>query len=140
MENKYSELIVWLKNYPDATKITKDAYNEGVNIFATLNSNRSLLRFFQCRMIVERHKNMLHSQLTQILKSHIDVINVVEEKKAVVIVEQQKKEETKPLTLPKGTKPPKETKPTKETKEKKKDPPKKPTETKSSKKKQKPTH
>lgn len=133
MENKYSELIVWLKNYPDATKITKDAYNEGVNIFATLNSNRSLLRFFQCRLIVDRHKNMLHSQLTQILKSHIDVINVVEEKKAVII-EQQKKEKLK------TPKPPKESKIPKETKEKKKDPQKKPTETKSSKKKQKPTH
>lgn len=133
MENKYSELIAWLKNYPDATKITKDAYNEGVNIFATLNSNRSLLRFFQCRLIVERHKNMLHSQLTQILKSHIDVINVVEEKKAVII-EQQKKEKLK------TPKPPKESKIPKETKEKKKDPQKKPTETKSSKKKQKPTH
>lgn len=129
MENKYSELIVWLKNYPDATKITKDAYNEGVNIFATLNSNRSLLRFFQCRLIVDRHKNMLHSQLTQILKSHIDVINVVEEKKAVIIKETQKTEK------PKTSKPTKEIKPPKETKEKKKDPPKKPTETKSSKKK-----
>lgn len=126
MENKYSELIAWLKNYPDATKITKDAYNEGVNIFATLNSNRSLLRFFQCRLIVDRHKNMLHSQLTQILKAHIDVVNVVEEKKAVVIIEQQKEKEPKtpiPPIPPKGTK------------EKKKTPPKKTTEIKSSKKK-----
>lgn len=125
MENKYSELIAWLKNFPDATKITKEAYNEGVNIFATLSSNRSLLRFFQSRVIVERHKNMLHSQLTQILKAHIDVVNVVEEKKAVVIIEQQKEKEPKTPIPPKGTK------------EKKKTPPKKTTETKSSKKKQK---
>ena len=123
MENKYSELIAWLKNFPDATKITKEAYNEGVNIFATLSSNRSLLRFFQSRVIVDRHKNMLHSQLTQILKAHIDVVNVVEEKKAVVIMEQQKEKEPKTPTPPKGTK------------EKKKTPPKKTTETKSSKKK-----
>lgn len=126
MENKYSELIAWLKNFPDATKITKEAYNEGVNIFATLSSNRSLLRFFQSRVIVDRHKNMLHSQLTQILKAHIDVVNVVEEKKAVVIIEQQKEKEPKtpiPPIHPKGTK------------EKKKTPPKKTTETKSSKKK-----
>jgi hypothetical protein len=123
MENKYSELIAWLKNFPDATKITKEAYNEGVNIFATLSSNRSLLRFFQSRVIVERHKNMLHSQLTQILKAHIDVVNVVEEKKAVVIIEQQKEKEPKTPIPPKGTK------------EKKKTPPKKTTETKSSKKK-----
>ena len=129
MENKYSELIAWLKNYPDATKITKDAYNEGVNIFATLSSNRSLLRFFQCRVIIDRHKNMLHSQLTQILKTHIDVVNVVVEKKAVIVKETQKTEK------PKTSKPTKEIKPPKETKEKKKDPPKKPTETKSSKKK-----
>lgn len=128
MENKYSELIAWLKNFPDATKITKEAYNEGVNVFATLSSNRSLLRFFQSRVIVDRHKNMLHSQLTQILKAHIDVVNVVEEKKAVVIIEQQKEKEPKtpiPPIPPKGTK------------EKKKTPPKKTTETKSSKKKQK---
>lgn len=125
MENKYSELIAWLKNFPDATKITKEAYNEGVNIFATLSSNRSLLRFFQSRVIVDRHKNMLHSQLTQILKAHIDVVNVVEEKKAVVIIEQQKEKEPKTPIPPKGTK------------EKKKTPPKKTTETKSSKKKQK---
>lgn len=123
MENKYSELIAWLKNFPDATKITKDAYNEGVNIFATLSSNRSLLRFFQSRVIVDRHKNMLHSQLTQILKAHIDVVNVVEEKKAVVIIEQQKEKEPKTPIPPKGTK------------EKKKTPPKKTTEIKSSKKK-----
>lgn len=126
MENKYSELITWLKNFPDATKITKEAYNEGVNIFATLSSNRSLLRFFQSRVIVDRHKNMLHSQLTQILKAHIDVVNVVEEKKAVVIIEQQKEKEPKtpiPPIPPKGTK------------EKKKTPPKKTTEIKSSKKK-----
>jgi hypothetical protein len=123
MENKYSELIAWLKNFPDATKITKEAYNEGVNIFATLSSNRSLLRFFQSRVIVDRHKNMLHSQLTQILKAHIDVVNVVEEKKAVVIIEQQKEKEPKTPIPPKGTK------------EKKKTPPKKTTETKSSKKK-----
>lgn len=128
MENKYSELIAWLKNFPDATKITKEAYNEGVNVFATLSSNRSLLRFFQSRVIVDRHKNMLHSQLTQILKAHIDVVNVVEEKKAVII-EQQKKEKLK------TPKPPKKSKIPKETKEKKKDPQKKPTETKSSKKK-----
>lgn len=134
MENKYSELIAWLKNFPDATKITKEAYNEGVNVFATLSSNRSLLRFFQSRVIVDRHKNMLHSQLTQILKAHIDVVNVVEEKKAVVIEQIQKQEEPKTLNHPK---PPKETTPTKETKEKKKTPPKKTTETKSSKKKQK---
>lgn len=125
MENKYSELIAWLKNFPDATKITKEAYNEGVNVFATLSSNRSLLRFFQSRVIVDRHKNMLHSQLTQILKAHIDVVNVVEEKKAVVIIEQQKEKEPKTPIPPKGTK------------EKKKTPPKKTTETKSSKKKQK---
>ena len=123
MENKYSELIAWLKNFPNATKITKEAYNEGVNIFATLSSNRSLLRFFQSRVIVERHKNMLHSQLTQILKAHIDVVNVVEEKKAVVIMEQQKEKEPKTPIPPKGTK------------EKKKTPPKKTTEIKSSKKK-----
>lgn len=123
MENKYSELIAWLKNFPDATKITKEAYNEGVNIFATLSSNRSLLRFFQSRVIVDRHKNMLHSQLTQILKAHIDVVNVVEEKKAVVIIEQQKEKEPKTPIPPKGTK------------EKKKTPPKKTTEIKSSKKK-----
>lgn len=126
MENKYSELIAWLKNFPDATKITKEAYNEGVNVFATLSSNRSLLRFFQSRVIVDRHKNMLHSQLTQILKAHIDVVNVVEEKKAVVIIEQQKEKEPKtpiPPIPPKGTK------------EKKKTPPKKTTEIKSSKKK-----
>lgn len=123
MENKYSELIAWLKNFPDATKITKEAYNEGVNIFATLSSNRSLLRFFQSRVIVDRHKNMLHSQLTQILKAHIDVVNVVEEKKAVVIIEQQKEKKPKTPIPPKGTK------------EKKKTPPKKTTETKSSKKK-----
>lgn len=123
MENKYSELIAWLKNFPDATKITKEAYNEGVNIFATLSSNRSLLRFFQSRVIVERHKNMLHSQLTQILKAHIDVVNVVEEKKAVVIIEQQKEKKPKTPIPPKGTK------------EKKKTPPKKTTEIKSSKKK-----
>lgn len=123
MENKYSELIAWLKNFPDATKITKEAYNEGVNIFATLSSNRSLLRFFQSRVIVDRHKNMLHSQLTQILKAHIDVVNVVEEKKAVVIIEQQKEKKPKTPIPPKGTK------------EKKKTPPKKTTEIKSSKKK-----
>lgn len=123
MENKYSELIAWLKNFPDATKITKEAYNEGVNIFATLSSNRSLLRFFQSRLIVERHKNMLHSQLTQILKAHIDVVNVVAEKKAVVIIKQQKEKKPKTPIPPKGTK------------EKKKTPPKKTTETKSSKKK-----
>lgn len=123
MENKYSELIAWLKNFPDATKITKEAYNEGVNVFATLSSNRSLLRFFQSRVIVDRHKNMLHSQLTQILKAHIDVVNVVEEKKAVVIIEQQKEKEPKIPIHPKGTK------------EKKKTPPKKTTEIKSSKKK-----
>jgi hypothetical protein len=123
MENKYLELIAWLKNFPDATKITKEAYNEGVNVFATLSSNRSLLRFFQSRVIVERHKNMLHSQLTQILKAHIDVVNVVEEKKAVVIIEQQKEKEPKTPIPPKGTK------------EKKKTPPKKTTEIKSSKKK-----
>ena len=123
MENKYSELIAWLKNFPDATKITKEAYNEGVNIFATLSSNRSLLRFFQSRVIVDRHKNMLHSQLTQILKAHIDVVNVVEEKKAVVIIKQQKEKKPKTPIPPKGTK------------EKKKTPPKKTTETKSSKKK-----
>lgn len=123
MENKYSELIAWLKNFPDATKITKEAYNEGVNVFATLSSNRSLLRFFQSRVIVDRHKNMLHSQLTQILKAHIDVVNVVEEKKVVVIIEQQKEKEPKTPIPPK------------ETKEKKKTPPKKTTEIKSSKKK-----
>lgn len=123
MENKYSELIAWLKNFPDATKITKEAYNEGVNVFATLSSNRSLLRFFQSRVIVDRHKNMLHSQLTQILKAHIDVVNVVEEKKAVVIIEQQKEKKPKTPIPPKGTK------------EKKKTPPKKTTEIKSSKKK-----
>lgn len=127
MENKYSELIAWLKNFPDATKITKEAYNEGVNIFATLSSNRSLLRFFQSRVIVERHKNMLHSQLTQILKAHIDVVNVVEEKKAVIIIEQQKEKEKE--------KEPKTPIPPKGTKEKKKTPPKKTTEIKSSKKK-----
>lgn len=128
MENKYSELIAWLKNFPDATKITKEAYNEGVNVFATLSSNRSLLRFFQSRVIVDRHKNMLHSQLTQILKAHIDVVNVVEEKKAVIIIEQQKEKEPKTPIPPI---------PPKKTKEKKKTPPKKTTETKSSKKKQK---
>lgn len=127
MENKYSELIAWLKNFPDATKITKEAYNEGVNVFATLSSNRSLLRFFQSRVIVDRHKNMLHSQLTQILKAHIDVVNVVEEKKAVVIIEQQKEKEKE--------KEPKTPIPPKGTKEKKKTPPKKTTEIKSSKKK-----
>lgn len=123
MENKYSELIAWLKNFPDATKITKEAYSEGVNVFATLSSNRSLLRFFQSRLIVERHKNMLHSQLTQILKAHIDVVNVVAEKKAVVIIKQQKEKKPKTPIPPKGTK------------EKKKTPPKKTTEIKSSKKK-----
>jgi hypothetical protein len=123
MENKYSELIAWLKNFPDATKITKEAYNEGVNVFATLSSNRSLLRFFQSRVIVDRHKNMLHSQLTQILKAHIDVVNVVAEKKAVVIIKQQKEKKPKTPIPPKGTK------------EKKKTPPKKTTEIKSSKKK-----
>jgi len=81
MEDRYSAVIEWLKKYTDASKVTKDAYDEGTIIFAKLSTNKSLLRFFSCRQILDRHKSMLHAQLTTILNNHINVINYVGEKK-----------------------------------------------------------
>lgn len=71
---KYSKLIEWLKKYSDASKVDNEAYQEGFSIFSQLSNNRSILRFLTSRTISERHKRMLHTQLTYILKNNINTI------------------------------------------------------------------